>query len=141
MDYTVSNQRISTGVAELDEMLGGNGLYRGSPVLLTGTGIDLDPYVRRNLLMFHTSRPSTFGLEMHLVRVHKLVEQFDPQLVILDPVSSLQSAGTVQDSNQMLVRLIDFLGKRNTTSFFVSLTAGGTSFEHTDEGMSSLVDP
>jgi circadian clock protein KaiC len=182
MDYTVSNERIPTGIAELDEMLGGKGLYRGSSVLLTGTagtgktsvsahmaeatcrrwekclffsfeesqsqilrnmksiGIDLEPYVRRNLLAFHTSRPSTFGLEMHLVRMHKLVEQFDPQLVILDPISNLQSAGTVQDSNQMLVRLIDFLRKRNTTGFFVSLTAGGTSFERTDEGMSSLVD-
>src|ERR1700744_4947698 len=37
MDYGVSSARISTGVAELDDMLGGKGLFRGSSVLLSGT--------------------------------------------------------------------------------------------------------
>jgi circadian clock protein KaiC len=37
MDYDVSNESISSGIAELDEMLGGKGYYRGSTVLLTGT--------------------------------------------------------------------------------------------------------
>ena len=37
MDYKVSNQRISTGVPELDVMLGGKGFYRGSTVMLSGT--------------------------------------------------------------------------------------------------------
>ena len=37
MDYHVSNECISSGVAELDEMLGGKGYFRGSTVLLTGT--------------------------------------------------------------------------------------------------------
>jgi circadian clock protein KaiC len=182
MDYGVSNERIPTGVPELDEMLGGRGFFRGSTVLLSGTagtgktslsahlaestcrrgerclffsfeespaqivrnmrsiGVRLDGYVRAGLLKFHSSRPTMHGLEMHLVRMHKLIEEFDPSVVILDPVSNLQSAGSVDDSTNMLIRLIDFLRKRNTTGFFVSLTTGGKSLEMTDEGMSSIVD-
>jgi circadian clock protein KaiC len=36
LDYPVSNERVSTGVAGLDEMLGGQGMFRGSTVLFSG---------------------------------------------------------------------------------------------------------
>src|SRR5262249_10060351 len=35
--YKASTERVSTGVARLDEMLGGKGFHRGSSVLLSGT--------------------------------------------------------------------------------------------------------
>src|SRR4051794_30996682 len=37
LNHDVSNQRVSSGVKELDEMLGGKGYYRGSSVLVSGT--------------------------------------------------------------------------------------------------------
>ena len=37
-DYESSKERISTGVARLDAMLGGQGVYRGSSVLVSGHG-------------------------------------------------------------------------------------------------------
>src|SRR5580692_1141361 len=37
MDYSVSRERIPSGVPQLDEMLGGKGFYRGSSILLSGT--------------------------------------------------------------------------------------------------------
>jgi circadian clock protein KaiC len=37
LNHTVSRERVSTGMAKLDEMLGGKGLYRGSSVLVSGT--------------------------------------------------------------------------------------------------------
>src|SRR5688572_6463143 len=37
LEHQVSTERISTGVKELDEMLGGRGFYRGSSILLSGT--------------------------------------------------------------------------------------------------------
>lgn len=181
MDYTVSNERIPSGIPELDAMLGGRGFYRGSSILLSGSagtgktsvaahlanstcrrgerclffsfeespaqivrnmrsiGIKLEPYVRSGLLRFHSSRPTMHGLEMHLVRLHKLIQKFDPAVVILDPVSNLQSAGSQEDSTNMLIRLIDFMRKKHITGLFASLTSGGAG-ESTDDGMSSLVD-
>ena len=37
LQHTVSDDRVSTGVARLDAMLGGKGYYRGSSVLISGT--------------------------------------------------------------------------------------------------------
>jgi circadian clock protein KaiC len=37
LEHRVSKERVSTGVPALDAMLGGDGLYRGSTVLLSGT--------------------------------------------------------------------------------------------------------
>jgi circadian clock protein KaiC len=37
LDHQVSTQRIPTGIARLDEMLGGKGVYRGSSVLVSGS--------------------------------------------------------------------------------------------------------
>ncbi|HLP72890.1 MAG TPA: circadian clock protein KaiC [Bacteroidales bacterium] len=37
LNHTVSTERISSGVPELDKMLGGKGFYRGSTVLISGT--------------------------------------------------------------------------------------------------------
>ena len=50
-------------------------------------GIDLEAAVCKSLLRFHAARPTSTGLEMHLLRVHELVEEFQPQVVILDPVT------------------------------------------------------
>jgi circadian clock protein KaiC len=37
LDHPVSNERISTGIARLDHMLGGHGYYRGTTMLISGT--------------------------------------------------------------------------------------------------------
>ena len=103
-------------------------------------GVNLAPHVKNGLLQFHSTRPTVHGLEMHLVRMHKMIEQFKPSLVIVDPVSNLQTAGNQDDSTNMLIRLIDFLRKKHITAFLVSLSTGGKSLETTEEGLSSMVD-
>jgi len=107
---------------------------------MRSVGIDLQPHIGRNLLQFHSTRPTVHGLEMHLVRMHKLIETFNPSVVIVDPVSNLQNAGTLEDSTNMLIRLIDFLRKKQITGFFVSLSSPDRAMEMTEEGLSSLVD-
>jgi circadian clock protein KaiC len=37
LDHAASDERISTGIARLDGMLGGKGFYRGSSILVSGT--------------------------------------------------------------------------------------------------------
>jgi len=102
--------------------------------------LHLENHVRQNLLRFHSARPTTLGLEMHLVRIHKLVDEYRPSTVVIDPVSNLQNAGNLADSYNMLVRLIDYLRKKNITALMISLTTGDQRLESTNEGMSSIVD-
>jgi circadian clock protein KaiC len=103
-------------------------------------GIDLQAFIRKDILRIHSSRPTVFGLEMHLVRMHKLISQFQPSVVIVDPVSNLQTAGTKEDTTNLFVRLVDFLREKGILGFLVSLTAGAKPLEATDEGISSMVD-
>jgi circadian clock protein KaiC len=103
-------------------------------------GLDLAPYAKKGMLRIHASRPTLYGLEMHLVQVHKMVAEFEPRAVIVDPISNFVSTGTNRDAQSMLLRLVDFLKERQITAFFTHLTSGGTALEATDVGISSIID-
>ena len=103
-------------------------------------GLNLQEWVDKRLLEFHSSRPTFHGLEMHLANIHKLVDKFQPAMVVIDPIGSLAEAGNRRDASMMLIRLIDFLKMRGITAFFTNLTSGGEAIEKTDVNVSSLVD-
>ena len=182
LNHGASTERISSGIAQLDSMLGGEGYYRGSSILVSGTagtgktslsahfanatcargerclylafeespaqlvrnmksiGVDLGPWIKKGLLRLEASRPTLLGIEAHLAVIHKTVNEFQPQVVILDPISNFSTAGTESDAQAMLLRLIDLLKSRQITAMFVHLTAGGSNWEKTDVGVSSLID-
>jgi circadian clock protein KaiC len=103
-------------------------------------GIDLGQWRAKDLLRLHASRPSSFGLEVHLGSMLRLIDQFQPQVVILDPASSFDLAGAHLDAKAMLMRMIDLLKSRQITALFTSLTAGGHAVEQSEVGISSLID-
>jgi len=182
LQHQASSERVTSGLPQLDEMLGGKGYFRGSSVLISGTagtgkttlaahfadaacrggqrclhllfeespqqmirnmrsaGMDLEPWVKSGLLLFHADRPSRHGLETHLVVMHRLVEQFKPDVVIVDPMTSLLTVGNQLDVRAMITRLIDFLKLNGATVLFTSLTHGGDDLETTDALVSSLMD-
>ena len=180
--HAASNERLSTGIERLDNMLGGQGYYRGSTILISGTagagkssfaaqfahastqrrerclyvaleeseqqilrnmqsiGLDLQPAVAANLLRFYNARPTLYGLEMHLVTIHRLVQEFAPQLVIVDPITNLASVGNTLDVKAVLMRLIDYLKTLQITALVTSLTDAADNVERSEVGISSLMD-
>jgi circadian clock protein KaiC len=103
-------------------------------------GINLEQWVNKGLLDFRNSRPTLYGLEMHLVTMHKAIEAFQPAIVVVDPISNLVAAASDMEVKSMLSRLIDFLKMKQITAFCADLTAVGGSLERTDVGISSLMD-
>lgn len=182
LEAKVSSKRVSTGIGSLDEMLQGNGFYKGSSILVSGTagtgktsiaasfanacceknerciyfafeespeqiirnmksiGMNLDEQVERGLLRFHASRPTLYGLEMHLVVIYKMIRKFKPSTVVLDPITNLITVGSVSEVKSILTRLIDFLQTEQITVMFTALSLNNIVNEQTDEGVSSLVD-
>ncbi|HWQ19942.1 MAG TPA: circadian clock protein KaiC [Methanotrichaceae archaeon] len=183
LEHIVSDERVSSGIERLDTMLGGEGYYRGSSILVSGTsgtgktsfaaqfanaacergerclyfafeespsqiirnmrsiGIDLEPWTQAGLLKIHASRPMAFGLEMHLMEMRKLIDDFLPRSVIIDPITNLTSVGTRSDVKVMLTRLIDYLKTKGITALCTSLTgADRTTNYQTEQGISSLMD-
>jgi len=103
-------------------------------------GIDLEKYVKQGLLKFNNSRPSNFGLEIHLALIHKVITDFEPQVVVVDPITNFLAVGDEMETKGMLTRLIDFLKTRQITAMFTSLTGSTNEIEDSEVGVSSLMD-
>ena len=181
LKHVASTERVSSGLPGLDAMMGGQGYYRGSSVLVSGTagsgktslsahfaaaaavrgerclwfafeespsqitrnmrsiGLDLEQAVQQGYLRFNAERP-TSGLEMHLVTIHKQVQEFQPRIVIIDPITNFTALGSDMEVTAMLTRLIDFFKQQQITALFTSLTSGGRVGETPEVGVSSLMD-
>jgi circadian clock protein KaiC len=110
---------------------------------MNSIGIDLQRWIKRGLLEIHPSRPTLQGLEQHLARMHEIVTDFQPSLVIVDPISNLSLDRNEAEVKPTLMRLIDFLKQQGITGVFTSLTVGGSGIEAQEDsqiGVSSLMD-
>lgn len=107
---------------------------------MASVGMDLQKHVDQGNLRFQASRPTLYGLEMHLVAIHKAIRKFKPDVVVVDPITNLITVGTISDVKAMLVRLIDFLQEEAITVVFTALSLNTVVNGQTDEGVSSLVD-
>jgi circadian clock protein KaiC len=178
--HDASSVVISTGISDLNQMLGVGGFYRGTSILVSGTagtgktslashfvesvcqrgerclyfafeespaqivrnmrsiGLDLQPRVDSGLLRFEAARPSLFGLEMHLARMYREIEEFSPAAVVLDPISALRGDGG--DVHSMLLRVIDLLKSRGITAFLTNLLSVEGRMDFAEAGVSSLMD-
>ena len=181
LTHSAFTDRVSSGIKTLDEMMGGEGFFRGSSILVTGSagtgkssfgaafidaacsrgervlyfafeespsqifrnmnsiGMNLSRWLKRGLLKIHATRPTSTGLEAHLAIMHQDVEDFSPQVVVIDPITNLVSIGDPGSVKAMLTRLIDFLKLRGITAMFTNL-AFGREVEETSVGISSLMD-
>ncbi|HEY9166624.1 MAG TPA: circadian clock protein KaiC [Candidatus Kryptonia bacterium] len=103
-------------------------------------GISLEPWEKKGLLEFRATRPTHYGLETHLTTSIKLINEFKPSIVILDPINAFALGENQTEVKTMLLRLVDFLKMKGITAFFTSLTSGAESMEITDIYISSLID-
>lgn len=107
---------------------------------MKSVGIELERFVKKGLLQFHNSRPSTWGLELHLAMIHKAISQYETKVVAIDPITNFLAVGDSIETKAMLTRLIDFLKMKQITAMFTSLTSAGTEVEDSEVGVSSLMD-
>jgi circadian clock protein KaiC len=106
---------------------------------MSSVGIELQRWVDAGLLQFHCFRPSLLGLEGHLFSMQKSVREFNPAVVVKDPVSDLLRVGSGLDVSAMLTRQVDFLKTRGVTALFTSLNADVQAVG-SDQQIASLVD-
>ena len=182
LTHKAPTNRVSSGIKRLDTMLSGQGFYRGSSILVSGTagtgkstlaahfieaaclrgeraqffafeesqdqiirnmrsiGVDLERFVKKGLLKFQNARPATWGLEVHLAMIHKAIADFNPSVVVIDPITNFLAVGDSVETKSMLTRLIDFLKTREITGMFTSLTSSRSEIEDSEVGVSSLMD-
>lgn len=105
-------------------------------------GMDLQRWVKKGLLQIESTRPTLLGLEQHLMHTYNLVRDFAPDVVAIDPISSLTSQGDDTGLSLTLMRLIDFFKTQEITALFTTLTSDspGVSPTSSQVGVSSLMD-
>ena len=182
LQHIASTDRIPTGIARLDAMLGGKGFFRSSSVLVSGTagpgksslaahfcdaacrrgeralyfafeespsqimrnmcsiGLDLKQWEKKGLLLFQATRPSFAGLEMQLTMMHKAVNRYKPQVVIVDPLNGFIVGDNMAEVKSMLMRMADFLKTNQITSLFTALTSSNSPFGGANVTISTLID-
>jgi circadian clock protein KaiC len=181
-EYEVSSERVSSGVPDIDAMLGG-GYFRGSGVLITGApgtakttlggsftdaacrrgekalyvsfdeaasqlvrnltsvGLDLEEHLQSGALRLHTVRTEVHSAEEHLIILQKLIREFEPRNLVIDPISAFNKSGGKVAAVDAAVRLLDFAKSRGITVLCTSLTGGAeTMAEMTDMQVSTIAD-
>ena len=108
---------------------------------LSSIGFDLASLVESGMLLIVSTRPSFFGLEMHLLDLYKMLAEFKPRAVVIDPLTSLIGQGNHMEIESMLTRMIDSLKSNGITGFFTSLVSSTRQNDNSGEiGVSSLID-
>lgn len=105
---------------------------------MSSVGLNLERWIKRGKLRIQASRPTQIGLESHLTTLYQQVESFAPDVVVIDPITDFTALGTSADVKAMLMRIVDYLKKRQITAVFTSLMHDRAPVE--DPTISSLID-
>lgn len=105
---------------------------------MRSVGVDLERHLESERLQFEAARPSLYGVEMHLAKMHRDIARFNPSTVVIDPISAFRGPGA--EVSSILLRLIDLLKSRGITGLFTSLSSVDEPMSDADHGVSSLMD-
>ena len=105
---------------------------------MRSAGIDLQQHLDSGFLVFEAVRPSLFGLEMHLARMNRDMEDFGPSAVVVDPISAFR--GVESEIYSTILRLADICKSRGITGIFTSLSLASDYTNEAERGVSSLMD-
>jgi circadian clock protein KaiC len=107
-------------------------------------GLDLEKWIKKGLLKFHAVRPTAYSLELHLSMMIRLIEEFEPKVIVVDPISNLYPVGDDIQVRSMLMRLIDYAKSQQITGLFTNLSTDKVTnpyaLEATQLHVSSLMD-
>ena len=104
-------------------------------------GLDLERWSKKGILKIVSTRPAFFGLEMHLLDLYKILADFKPTSVVIDPLTSLIGQADASEVQSMLTRMIDALKSKGITGVFTSLVSSTAQNDTSGEiGVSSLID-
>ena len=103
-------------------------------------GLDLDAFIDQGLLEIHSVRPTSFGLEGHLLNMMQAIDRFGPSAVTIDPITSFWNKDDDFGIKALLTRIIDYLKTKQITGMFLHLMQGTDTRESENTMISSLID-
>jgi len=101
---------------------------------LRSVGIDLQSHIDAGRIRFSARSAASALITEHVLELQHLIEAFDPDVLVIDPVSALLKAAGCEGSRAATERILEIARRRGITSVMTSLTS-----EDDPEGESTLV--
>ncbi len=106
-----------------------------------GWGVDFEQMERDGTLRVVSGYPEAQGLEDHLVRMRKVIDEFRPNRLAVDSLSALERISTIKGFREFVIGVTSFIKDREVAALFTSTTPslmGGTSI--TEAHISTITD-
>ena len=89
---------------------------------MASVGIDLHRWVEAGLLQMWSERATSYGLESHLGRLERMLDDTAPTVVALDAIASLAHVGSAGETSSAVARELDLIKARGITGVLTTLT-------------------
>ena len=104
-------------------------------------GLALQPLIKTGKLVVRSYLPEAMGVEEHLFRALKDLDEFQPQHVIVDAISACKRMGSEQAAFEYLMKVLNASKERGVTCIYINQTAGlDIVAEISGIGISSIID-
>ena len=108
---------------------------------LKSVGIDLAPHVNSGRLIITSVRTESQGAEEHLLRLKELMDEHEPTVLVIDPISALSKTGGHVAASHASVRIMDLAKSRGITTICTSLVStDDAETESTSTQISTIAD-
>ena len=108
---------------------------------MRSVGLDLDSPQDQGTLRILAALPEALGSEEHLLRLFRVIEDFDPAHLVFDAISACQRMGSEAIAFDFLVRLLNHCRSRGTTCIYLNQIEPDRSAHWiSGVGISSLID-
>jgi len=108
---------------------------------MRSVGLDLTTPQEQGTLRILSALPETLGSEEHLLRLFRIIEDFDPAHLVVDAISACQRMGSEAIAFDFLVRLLNHCRSRGITCLYLNqIEPDRSSHWISGVGISSLID-
>lgn len=139
---------LAAGFAEANAQRGERTLYVSfdeaqAPYVrnLASVGIDLQSHIDSKLMRFVQRIGSANLVAEHELALQRHIDEFEPQSLVIDPVSALMRSGVGERARDVLERVLSLTRRRGITVLMTSLTADDDpEAEGTSANVSTIAD-
>lgn len=85
-------------------------------------GMDLNPAIEAARLRVVSREAWRWLVEEHYIRIQRLIDEFDPRFLVIDPISALLKAASAESPHASIERLLGITRRRGITTVLTSLT-------------------
>jgi circadian clock protein KaiC len=119
------------------------GFEEPRPVLLRNfaqIGMPLDEFEEKGLVSLICRYPEAIGFEDLLVRLRASLEEFQPSLIVMDSISSIEHSLSEKGFRQFMVGLTSLLREHRRSALLTQTVIGKQAAEHTAPYLSTIAD-